>query len=377
MGTVVKLPRQPSETRTRNLYRGCLLGGAVGDALGAPVEFMSDEEIFDRFGAGGIRNFAPAYGRIGAITDDTQMTLFTAEGVLRGFLRERAKGLCHPAGVIAYAYLRWLNTQGERHPKHRDCLDGWLITNTELFARRGPGNTCLSALRALREVGQRAKNNSKGCGGVMRVAPVGMLFAALSPSGSRESIRSCFEIACDAAAITHGHPTGQLSSGAMALIVMGLLIGHPLRESVREALAVVRERPGHSETVEAIEKALRLADEAPGDPRSVRRLGEGWVAEEALAIGLYCALGAASFRAGVELAVNHGGDSDSTGSIAGQLLGAIHGVKAIPRRWLEELELSGVLRAVADDLGSVTQWRLDDSEADAEESFYWARFPAW
>ena len=63
--------------------RGCLLGGAVGDALGAPVEFMRHSQIVARFGPGGVRDFAPAYGRTGAITDDTQMSLFTAEGLLR------------------------------------------------------------------------------------------------------------------------------------------------------------------------------------------------------------------------------------------------------------------------------------------------------
>ncbi|MGB8841599.1 MAG: ADP-ribosylglycohydrolase family protein [Aliidongia sp.] len=67
----------------QNRFRGCLLGGAVGDALGAPVEFMTSAGIAGHFGQQGIRDFVPAYGRRGAITDDTQMTLFTAEGRTR------------------------------------------------------------------------------------------------------------------------------------------------------------------------------------------------------------------------------------------------------------------------------------------------------
>jgi ADP-ribosylglycohydrolase len=83
-----------------NRCRGCLLGGAVGDALGAPVEFMSHSQIVSRFGPHGIRDFAPAYGRTGAITDDTQMTLFTAEGLRRAHLRHVARGICHSPTVI-------------------------------------------------------------------------------------------------------------------------------------------------------------------------------------------------------------------------------------------------------------------------------------
>ena len=69
--------------------RGCILGGAVGDALGAPVEFMGLAQIRSRFGEHGPSDYAEWAGPTGGITDDTQMTLFTAEGVIRGLNRER------------------------------------------------------------------------------------------------------------------------------------------------------------------------------------------------------------------------------------------------------------------------------------------------
>ena len=126
--------------------RGCLLGGAVGDALGAPVEFMGAAAIKARFGPGGIRDFAPAYGRIGAVTDDTQMTLFTAEGLLRSATRFAAKGICHPPSVVHHAYLRWLKTQGEDpnlagqpHLNSHEGMDGWLIKVPALWSKRALG----------------------------------------------------------------------------------------------------------------------------------------------------------------------------------------------------------------------------------------------
>ncbi|RPJ69686.1 MAG: ADP-ribosylglycohydrolase family protein, partial [Acidobacteria bacterium] len=162
----------------RSKFLGCLLGGAVGDALGAPVEFMSLAEIRRRFGPRGVEDYAPAYGRRGAITDDTQMTLFTAEGLIRGLVRWRSKGIAHVPSVVAHAYLRWLRTQGESSACKVDDPDedrGWLYSQRELHHRRAPGNTCLSALREMKTLGAPARNTSKGCGGVMRVAPAGLL----------------------------------------------------------------------------------------------------------------------------------------------------------------------------------------------------------
>ena len=211
----------------------------------------------------------------------------------------------------------------------------------------------------------------------MRVAPVGMIFASLAPGGLPEAMRHCFDLGCQSAAITHGHPTAQLSSGALAMMVTGLLAGLTLDSCVRTALAFLEEQPGHEETVGAITTARRLAAVQPRDLAAIRTMGEGWVAEEALGIGLYCAMCSPNFRSGVELAVNHGGDSDSTGSIAGQLLGAIHGISAIPRRWVKELELRDVIVAMADDLATVCEWHLIDDEAENEGDFYWDRYPGW
>jgi len=114
------IPRWRSKRQQRRTvegrFTGCLLGGAVGDALGAPVEFMKRTEILRRFGPNGITAYVPAYGGLGTITDDTQMTLFTAEGLLRGWVRGCFKGITTYPGMTAHAYLRWLQTQGGAVP---------------------------------------------------------------------------------------------------------------------------------------------------------------------------------------------------------------------------------------------------------------------
>jgi len=317
---------------------GCLLGGAVGDALGGPVEFLTLAEIRARYGREGIRDLVPSYGRLGAITDDTQMTLFTAEGLLQARRRGRERGIWHPPTMVYHAYLRWLETQGLTPPyPFLEARDGDLLRLPALHARRAPGNTCLSALASGRMGTLEAPlNDSKGCGGVMRAAPAGLI-----------GVDDPFTLGCEVAAITHGHPSGYLAAGFLADMVATLAAGASLTEAVARARASLQRWPRHEECLAAVDEALRLAQTAPPVAETLERLGAGWVAEEALAIALFAAAATSDFERGVVLAVNHGGDSDSTGAIAGNLLGTWLGPAAIPERWLEPLELRAEIAPLA------------------------------
>lgn len=331
-------------------FAGCMLGGAVGDALGAPVEFKSTAAIRDIYGQDGITDYDLSYGRRGAITDDTQMTLFTAEGLLRAETRRHLHGVTDQVTAIHRAYLRWLHTQDHRSksPLFEPTLfDGWLIGIKDLYSCRAPGLTCLSALSS-REMGTTSTplNNSKGCGGVMRVAPIGLF--ATSP-------HEAFRLGVDAAAITHSHPSGYYSSGCFAAIIRLLLDGRSLEEAIEMSLALLEtsQNVDHAETSRAIRKALEFWRDktlSPG-PEVLEWLGGGWVGEEALAISLYAALSAQDdFARGIILSINHSGDSDSTGSITGNILGLMLGLEAIPVHWLDHLELRQIIQTLALDL---------------------------
>lgn len=354
------------DRRSGGHFSGCLLGGAVGDALGAPVEFLSIDQIRAKYGPAGIADYDDAYGRRGAITDDTQMTLFTAEGVLRADVRWHLKGICHPASVIHHAYIRWLHTQGERSHSQfsREEMDGWLIAVEALHSHRAPGITCLSALRGgTMGTVDRPLNHSKGCGGVMRAAPIGLV---------ARTEEAAFTLGCEAAAITHGHPSGYYSAGCFTAVVHNLAEGRGLPDAIERTLGILdsRNNANHAECATAIRQAVALSRDADlfPSPETIERMGGGWVGEEALAIALYCALSARDdFARGVLLAVNHSGDSDSTGAIAGNLLGLMLGIDAIPRRWLDGLELREEIETVADDLYK----GFDDSDA------WFNRYPGW
>ena len=332
----------------RSRVRGCLLGGALGDALGAPVEFLSLSEIRSRHGPPGVVDLTS-----GLVTDDTQLTLFTVEGMIRAALRWD-RGVNHEPTQVLRSYLGWLATQEQPSPS-ADVV-GWLGRESWLYAQRAPGNACLSGLRNARQRGSRGPTasleqpenpDSKGCGAVMRSAPFGLI--APRPYDSPER---CFRYAIDCAVLTHGHPTGYLAAGTFAAIVRCLVEGSSLPDAVDRAVSILKTYEQHEETLTAVDAAVALASAGDPSAEQVERLGGGWIAEEALAIGLYCALvhlEPTRFRDALLLAVNHSGDSDSTGSIAGNLLGTLHGETALPAAWLFQLEGRGTMLQLADD----------------------------
>lgn len=336
--------------RTADHFKGCLLGGAIGDALGAPIEFISMNQIRSTYGDQGLIDYSEAYGRNGAITDDTQMTLFTAEGLILSKVRQEYNG---DKGVISAGYhalLRWLytqetNLQDHLIQNHGTCaiVDGVLTGYKELFSLRAPGTSCLSSLKS-GKMGMAADpvNNSKGCGGIMRMAPVGLAY---------DDPEKAFHFGCRLAALTHGHPTGYLASGTFAALISLIISGDSLAEAIEDSTLILKTNKNHEETLRAIGNAVDIVGKQNPEPEVIENIGAGWIAEEALAISLYCSLVAENdFKNGVLLAVNHSGDSDSTGSITGNILGALYGYDILPENWLDALELIALIEETAFDL---------------------------
>lgn len=318
-----------SPNRTEKMV-ACLLGGAVGDGFGYQVEFDSLASIRSRFGPNGLQTPVLKNGHL-LVSDDTQMTLFTLEGLLRWHGMKDASAVDH----IRLAYLDWLHTQEPHTGTHKPV--GTLAQDPSLAYRRAPGITCLSALQSGgRGSTSHSFNDSKGCGGVMRVAPVGFFASDLSPADT-------FHLGAESAALTHGHPSGYLSAGTMASLIRSLLDNETLEQGLDESVRILRTWPKHEETLTAINDARRLASTPTMPPtEAVARLGGGWVGEEALAIAIYAALVGRSFVETVAIATNHDGDSDSTASIAGQIWGAWKGLEDIPHDWIMSLDIMNV-----------------------------------
>lgn len=345
--------------------RGSLIGGAIGDALGYPVEFIySFEGIQARYGERGItrldtkQHWLDETEQVGkaVLSDDTQMTLFTANGLLNA----KRKGILLKYGICS-AYIEWYLTQvGRWSNKYKDC---WIARVPELNKRRAPGNTCMSSLNAIYS-GREPMNNSKGCGGVMRVAPIPLYALA----EGRMTITDSDRLAGDAAEITHQHPLGYIPAALVAHIIYRLAENESpsrndfecyIHEGVEAIKALFPQYPYDANYMgELASKAIELADNNKSDVENVESIGGGWTGEEALAIALYCAVRHFdSFENALIAAVNHAGDSDSTGAITGNILGAAIGYEAIPQFYKDDLEMHDLILHMADDLyrGEVTK----------------------
>ncbi len=364
----------PSSPSYPSRVLGLLSGGAAGDALGYTVESSSLAQIRAEHGDGGLTHplQVPAIRAGGTIpvSDDTKMTLFVLDGLLDWIEWANEGSMADPAACVWLSCLRWYRTQtgtlpdGAPEPPTR-----WLEERPEMHVRRAPGNACLSGLSS-RDMGlphQPRNPESNGCGTIVRSAPYGMV------PGLEDTM--VVSLARRGAVLTHGHPASWTSAAAFGLMISRLMAGHGIDASVTAALEWLDTVPDDGGTAAAVRAAVTLAGSgdpegggrsgAPGGPGSVpAELGEGRVAEEALAIAVYAVLvtgGAADaaraagpdgrdpaehpdvealtpvdfsaaphLRAALHLAVNHGGDSGSTASLAGQLLGARYGMAIFP-----------------------------------------------
>ena len=363
--------------RVADSIRGSLMAGAAGDALGYEVEFMSRHAILSRFGEQGITKFALDNKGKALISDDTQMTLFTANGMLMGLTRGYMRGIGgRPEKYVDGAYLDWFYTQTGRKKEIliNDFHYTWLRDLPEMAQRRAPGNTCLQACESMFR-GEHVHNNSKGCGGIMRVAPMALLDASYaSRDENTYSLVELAEAGGEIAKCTHKHPLAFLPASLLTILLYKVV---PMAvEQVQEDVdRIVNETLDILDLIyidkyefekqylrELSEKAIRLAHSDISNADAIRELGEGWVAEETWAIALYCAIRHInSVEDAIISSVNHNGDSDSTGSVCGNIMGAIYGYEHIKERNIfcpegklleDTLELFEIILALANDLST-------------------------
>jgi ADP-ribosylglycohydrolase/protein-tyrosine phosphatase len=319
------IPPTVDEAVSRRL--SCLLGGALGDGFGYVVEFDSLASIKEMHGPAGLREPYFHQGNL-VVSDDTQMSLFSLEGLTRAMLNGDP-GDQTLVDQVRLSYLDWLSTQDPRTEGGNQASR--LLKHAAMHAQRAPGRTCMNALiQGAGGTPERPINDSKGCGGVMRTGVVGLM-PNMTPARA-------FRIGARIAALTHGHPSGYLSAGLMAAAVRGLLEDLPLHTALIQAAGLAREWSGHEETLVLLNTALNQAIR-PFTGVLPEVLGEGWVGEQALAIAVYAASSSQSFQEVMAIAANHSGDSDSTASLAGQLFGAEHGLEALPHGWVRRLDI--------------------------------------
>ena len=340
-----------SSLSTKDRIIGSLMGGAIGDALGYQCEFTRGIKE---------REYKTYEDDYGIFSDDTQMMLFTANALLwrntHGTLHGEAPT---PTECIRRAYRDWYHTQNATVPDMANI--SWIDKVEAMNHRRAPGFTCIETLsHETQGTISQPVNQSKGCGSVMRVAPIGLI---------AHNISDAIQVSAESAALTHGHPLAIIPAAFLGALYFE--ITHDTERKLSEQLHVAFEYTNQFATknfhkqyqddfMKLMRKAFELSKNNAHDIENIRELGEGWVADEAVAIGVYCSLRHQDdFDDAVIAAINHDGDSDSTGIIAGNIMGARLGINSIPHYFTDNIEQKDLILEIANDLADGVP--LDDS----------------
>ncbi len=311
-----------------NKFKGCLLGLAIGDALGAPVEFLSLEKIKDKYGKSGIAEFDVwEIFKPGSYTDDTQLSLATAKGCIGAHFNLMREGESHSQEFMYKRYEEWLDSLKDP------------------FHVRHPSYTCMNVLQSGGKGSiDNPVNESTEVSGLLRTAPVGLAF----PPGM------AFREGADYAALTHGHPSSYYAAGFLAEVIAHIIEGRSLQDAVELSIEQLVAFDNHEDLLQHMEAALELfISQAPAE-ESIPELGKGVTAAEVLSISVYGSLKHAfEFAEGVQASVNHSGASPSSGMATGAILGALLGLEAIPDKWSSSVEDSQEILAVAEDMHKV------------------------
>ena len=336
----------------RSAYRGCLLGLAVGDAMGYTVDGSTWPQIQADYGPNGLLGYDLVNG-YADVTSYTQLAAFSCNGMLLGLTRGQMKGTMAPfVRYIDLAVREW--AEGQRYRVNPGRTHCWAGQVRELCARRCMDTLMLDTLSRKR-LGSLEEPANHFCspGGLTTAVPVG-LFSALGRVPREEADR----LGAEAVALTHGNPSAFISGAVVTHLIGSLILdpAEPLEPKVQAAIDAVQARFGreYPQTVE-IWELLRLAmtlahSENVSQVEAMEQL-RCRTAAEALAGAVYACLSShGDFDAAMITAVNHSGCSAAVGALAGAMLGTALGEEALPEFYLECLQPAEHLRTLADDL---------------------------
>ena len=331
-------------------YVGCMIGAAIGDALGTPIKGLMPDERREKFGKKGITDFVITDGKA-QISENTQLCMFTADGLIKSSLRNGDDDLPDFRNIYN-SYQDWRNA---RKLYYEPNNHGWVSNIREFYKKNNQEFVCTEVI----DLGipgsiEFPVNENKDSEGLMRTAPFGLRLY--------KDPDLAFEAGARCASLTHGSPDAYLSAGLISAIISNIIIGKDLDYAVDDSIEILKKYKGHDNLLELIDKARQLSKSKLAEKAAIRKIGAGNDAHEACAIGLYCVFKHPDdFEKAVIAAANHEGNTSVTSIITGCIVGTNVGEKNIPLKWRENIAFSSEIKELAMDLFSDIQ---DIKDAD-------------
>jgi ADP-ribosylglycohydrolase len=301
---------------------GAVLGAAIGDAMGAPTEFLDMDQIRRRFGPDGVQGFVTTPARY---TDDTQLAEIVLETMIEH--AENRWTLAETMGLMQLRFVRWSHEPQGGH--------------------RAPGSACLAGCVEL-ERGtpwdEAGSPDAGGCGSVMRAYPCGIVYS--------KNLRSAEHWAVQQSKPTHRHPWALAACAAMAVGTAMCVTGEHWLDVITNM--IMRANVYSIETGTMMQRAYQDATRGVGPEVTLDRL-RAWRADEAIAAAVYVFTRHRNdVRAAILEAANTPGDSDSIATLVGALVGARNGLESIPEDWVRNVERSKELLHLATRAGQLS-----------------------
>lgn len=349
-------------------YKGCLLGMAVGDAMGEAIDAKTYRQICESYGPAGLLGYDLTNG-IAQITSYTQVAAFACNGMILSIVKGQA-GLTATCRAVAQALKEWARAQHlPGAPEKRNC---WLCHVPQLRKRRCMDPRTLDALtRDVLGTPREPANQGGGPGTLTAAIPAGLFFHP-----ERMGFQEIGQLGANTVALTHGDPLAFLSGAVLAYIIAGIIQAPAcsMEEQILQAAEAVAVQFGESYPQAArlqtmIRDAVTMASRPEVSRQQTMERLECNTAAQVLTGAVYAVLASGGdFDTAMITAVNHSGKSAAVGAVAGAMLGAQMGEGALPEFYLESLEGADTLRELAGDLYTACPkgWRkrLFDDEWD-------------
>ena len=335
----------------------CILGGALGDALGVPVRNLSYDLIVSQYGKSGLADIEVDCDGKARVTSNTQLNIFTIDALVKAYTKYYIYKDINLGRKLTYTnYLRWQYYQDRKIQNNFDeelLKDNYLYSIQELKYERYAEQRMKDILETgmLQDDDENSDNSNTGWACLAKTVSYGIFFY--------NDYKATFDMAVKIAKLTHGHPNAYLSCGTLAVIIASIVNGEKLEKAIQNGINIVKQEKNCQEVLSLIVLALEHAKDEIHYPEKFDDFGLCYQAHEVLAAAIYvCLIGQTSISNALLFAVNNSAYGNNIATIVGQILGLYSGLDDVCIKWSKKIEMYDLIKDISYDLYRIVNKKI-------------------